>query len=52
MSEPVFSGDKAAGAGNPKREEGLPMNAEFLWKLFLRTGLPEAYLLYRRIRGT
>lgn len=23
------------------------MTAEFLWNLFLRTGLPEAYLLYR-----
>ena len=24
------------------------MTAEFLWNLFLRTGLPEAYLLYNR----
>lgn len=29
----------------------LPMTAEFLWELFLRTGLPEAYLLYRIIQG-
>jgi hypothetical protein len=28
------------------------MTAEFLWALFLRTGLPEAYLLYCKIRGT
>lgn len=27
------------------------MTAEFLWNLFLRTGLPEAYLLYRMIQG-
>lgn len=33
-------------------KEGLPMTAEFLWNLFLRTGLPEAYLLYRKILGT
>ena len=30
---------------------GLAMTAEFLWDLFLRTGLPEAYLLYRMIQG-
>lgn len=28
------------------------MTAEFLWDLFLRTGLPEAYLLYCKMRGT
>lgn len=27
------------------------MTAEALWNLFLRTGLPEAYLLYCKIRG-
>ncbi len=27
------------------------MTAEFLWNLFLCTGLPEAYLLYRMILG-
>lgn len=24
------------------------MNAEFYWQLFLETGAPESYLLYRR----
>ena len=28
------------------------MTAEFLWDLFLRTGLPEAYLLYRLLFET
>lgn len=28
--------------------EGLPvMNAGFYWKLFLQTGAPEVYLLYK-----
>ena len=35
--------------GNPIDKEGLSMTAEFFWNLFLRTGLPEAYLLYRKI---
>ncbi|MGM9606787.1 MAG: hypothetical protein ACI3XJ_04685 [Oscillospiraceae bacterium] len=50
--EAGFPCDKAAAAGNSKGKEGLPMTAEFLWNLFLRTGLPEAYLLYRKILGT
>ncbi len=27
------------------------MSADLLWILFLRTGLPEAYLLYCKLRG-
>ncbi len=27
------------------------MTAETLWLLFLKTGLPEFYLLYRKIQG-
>ena len=25
--------------------------AELLWRLFLQTGLPEVYSLYRRVKG-
>lgn len=28
------------------------MNAAFFWELFVETGAPEAYLLYRRENGT
>ena len=28
------------------------MNSEFLWELFLDTGSPEIYLLYKRVTQT
>ena len=28
------------------------MNSQMLWELFLATGLPEAYALYRLLRET
>ena len=31
-----------------KRVEDLTMDAEFFWSLFLETGAPECYLLYKR----
>lgn len=33
--------------GYPDKEDSC-MNPEFLWSLFLDTGAPEVYLLYRR----
>ena len=34
-----------------KVQGGFAMTAEYFWILFLRTGLPEAYLLYRLLLG-
>ena len=32
-----------------RRKGGLGMHPQGLWRLFLRTGLPQAYALYRRL---
>ena len=33
-------------------EGGIPMDSTTLWQLFVRTGLPEVYSLYRRLSQT
>ena len=44
---------KRNAASQPKdRKGGCAMSwAELLWRLFLQTGLPEVYSLYRRVKG-
>ena len=32
----------------PYIQEGMQMNAQDYWRLFMETGAPEAYLLYTR----
>ena len=38
------------GKLTPKRKGGLALGPENAWELFLHTGLPEAYTLFRQLK--
>ena len=48
-----IAGHKAGAVCHAKgMEGGIPMDSTTLWRLFVRTGLPEVYSLYRHLSQT